>query len=667
MEAGARRLSAPPRWSAWVAALAVAAVAAFGAVLVRDESKDDDRRHAGALAVAGVAAVRAAVEAAVGAADAAAIAPELGVGLPSPVGPQRLTAVLLVERAGERATVARVAAGAPGALTRGADLNAIPEAGAAMRAALEGGAPAASAPLSAPAEGAVLLVHPDYPDGPPPPAIAARRLALTGWTVAVINPARVVSAGRWERVGVLVTDAGQPVHDTGPRDGPVVARDHLNVLDRVWTVEVYGGGLTASRLPWVVLTTGLAAAAIVLGAMLWLISRFRVTAAAGARRARHLEHVAEGAGRLHQSLDLDEMLPTFATVAGEVIPLHHLAVLVEDGNELRTVFHTGPPPEQTPEASAVAPVRLRPGEAVTIPLARGWRTVGCVVLVSAGHVGEDQMLSLRALLELLAAALANAEVLRREKETARRLAEVDRLKDAFLGTVSHELRTSVTAVGGFTDLLVHQWDDLSDEARRDFAARVGRNAMSLRSLVDQLLDFARLERGSLRVDPVEGDLAAMTTGAVEQLSVLVPSHELAIVADSPVPVVADPSVVERVLSNLLSNAGKYAPALTTVTVEVRSVDGYAELAVSDEGAGVDPDERVLVFTRFYRGDNDATRATRGAGIGLAVVRELVERSRGSVRVEQTQAGGARFVVRFPAAAEPAEPAVTTVGERHEPA
>jgi signal transduction histidine kinase len=663
VEAGARRLSAPPRSLAWATALAVAGVAALGAGLVRNEIRDDDRRHDAALAAVGIAATSAAVGAAVEAAEAAAAAPTVGVGLPSPIGPQQIAAVLVVERRDGTAPVVRVVAGSPGPLGRDTDLLALPEAAAALLAVQESGNPGASAPLPERWEGAVLLVHPAYGGGPGPTTVAERRRALTGWTVSVIDPARVVATGQWSDVGVTVTDAGRPVHAAGPQDGAVVSRQHIDVLGRVWTADVHGGGRAGSALPWIVLGTGAAAAAAILVAMLRLTARSRVTAIAGDRRARHLEQVAEGAGRLHQSLDLDEMLPTFATVAGGVTPLQHMAVLVDDGASMLEVFRTGPTPGHVPEPSPVPPTRLAAGEAVTIPLSRGWRTVGCVVLVPATDVGEDEMLSLRALLEVLAAALANAEVLRREKETVRRLAEVDRLKDAFLGTVSHELRTSVTAVGGFTDLLVHQWDVLSEDARRDFAARVGRNAMSLRALVDQLLDFARLERGSLRVAPVEGDLAAMARAAVDQLSVLLPSHELVVATGEPVPVMADASVVERVLSNLLSNAAKYAPATTTVTVEVRSAGDHAELAVSDQGPGIPNEERPLVFTRFYRGESDVARATRGAGIGLAVVKELVERSGGWVRVEDAEGGGARFVVRFPVPS----PAAATAGERHESA
>jgi signal transduction histidine kinase len=398
---------------------------------------------------------------------------------------------------------------------------------------------------------------------------------------------------------------------------------------------------------------GLAIALLAFLLVAWLTRVLQDTAAAGDRRAVHLERVTQGGRVLHQSLDLEELLPAFATVAAEVVPLAHLSVRIDDAGAPREVFRTG---QAVPsgQARATAPhSKARAGDAFEISLTRGWRTVGSVVFVATRAVDEDEMLSLHAIADVLAAALANAEVLRREKENVQRLAEVDRLKDSFLGTVSHELRTSVTAVTGFADLLAHKWDSLTNAERREFARRVGRNASSLGTLVDQLLDFARLEQGTLRVTPVHADLAALVRAALDQLDILLASHVVVADLEAPVAAYVDPEVVERVLANLLSNAAKYAPPGSGVTVSTGLAGEQAELVVADQGPGVRHEDRALIFTRFYRGDSPVAVATRGAGIGLAVVRELVERSWGTVRVEDVEGGGARFVVRFPTGA-PAE-------------
>jgi signal transduction histidine kinase len=111
--------------------------------------------------------------------------------------------------------------------------------------------------------------------------------------------------------------------------------------------------------------------------------------------------------------------------------------------------------------------------------------------------------------------------------------------------------------------------------------------------------------------------------------------------------VADPSAVERIVVNLLSNAAKYSPPGTTVEVAVSRLATKAVLEVTDRGPGIPPEERERIFDRFYRVDNPTTRSKRGIGIGLALVLELVELLAGSVRVGDAPGGGTRFTVEFP--------------------
>jgi signal transduction histidine kinase len=110
--------------------------------------------------------------------------------------------------------------------------------------------------------------------------------------------------------------------------------------------------------------------------------------------------------------------------------------------------------------------------------------------------------------------------------------------------------------------------------------------------------------------------------------------------------------VERVVSNLVGNAAKYSPAGTTIRVSVRERRGRAELAVDDEGPGVPQAEREQVFTRFFRGRGDSVTATRGAGLGLAIVTEFAATMNGQVSVTSAAGGGARFVVTYPLAGAP---------------
>src|SRR5207302_491409 len=205
----------------------------------------------------------------------------------------------------------------------------------------------------------------------------------------------------------------------------------------------------------------------------------------------------------------------------------------------------------------------------------------------------------------------------------------------------------VAAIEGFGSLLVEHWPTLSDEQRREFIDRIARNAGSLKRLVDDLLDFARLERHALTVAPQIVSLSDLAQQTVEQLASLLEQHHLTLDIQPNVIAFTDPDAVERIVGNFLSNAAKYSPAGSTITVTVEPSGSRALLAVSDEGPGIPPEERTRVFTRFYRAETEATHRTRGAGIGLAVVKEFADRLGASVAVDSADGGGARFVALFP--------------------
>jgi two-component system sensor histidine kinase KdpD len=284
---------------------------------------------------------------------------------------------------------------------------------------------------------------------------------------------------------------------------------------------------------------------------------------------------------------------------------------------------------------------------VELPLRRGWRAVGVLAVRTGRPLDESEHTSLQALADLLAVAMSNAQLYEREQLNAARLRDLDALKNAFLGTVSHELRTSMTAIMGFGELLSDSWDNLDEERRREMANRIRRSAGSLRHLVDDLLDFARLEQERLRVSPRIVDLAGIVRQTVEGLTPLLGHHELVLDVADECPAWADPVAIERILANLVSNASKYAPAGTTVTISCAPVDGMARLVVADQGPGIPPEERTRIFARFYRLDTPEAVRTRGAGIGLSILRDFADRSGAAVTVDDAPGGGARFTIDFP--------------------
>jgi len=376
----------------------------------------------------------------------------------------------------------------------------------------------------------------------------------------------------------------------------------------------------------------------------------RAAAARETERAAEVRLIVDAGPLLQQSLDLGELLPDFAVQLAEQFDLDRLGIAAANQEgELVDTFAIGPTPSSSRPMVHVGPTTLEveAGQDFLIALQRAGRTVGTLRARSRRLLERPQLNSLRAVSDLLAAALGNAQLYQREQETVRRLRDLDRMKLSFLSTVSHELRTAVAAIEGFGSLLVEHWPTLADEQRREFIDRIARNAGSLKRLVDDLLDFARLERHALTVAPRLVSLSELVQQTVEQLASLLEQHHLTLDIKPDVIAFTDPDAVERIVGNFLSNAAKYAPPGTTITVTVEPAGSRALLAVSDEGPGIPADERTRVFTRFYRSETEATHRTRGAGIGLAIVKEFADRLNAIVDVDSAQGGGARFVALFP--------------------
>jgi signal transduction histidine kinase len=304
-----------------------------------------------------------------------------------------------------------------------------------------------------------------------------------------------------------------------------------------------------------------------------------------------------------------------------------------------------------------------PVRGLIVPLIAGEDRVGVLVIESEGDLSRAARAAAGELAVHLALVLENARLglLQRrfaeelEQQVAaatRSLRELDRAKTEFLSVVSHELRTPLTALQGFTELLLgrtvepdraHRWIAyMHDEARR-----LGR-------IVSDLLDLARIEAAGsadLRREPV--DLNALVRRNLELFAAAHPGHSFlgGGEAGSPVVIRADADAIDRVLKNLLSNAVKYSPGGGAVEVNLGPSGehtGMMELAVRDEGLGIPEAAQAAIFDKYVRVANPGAAGVRGLGLGLALVRTLVEAHGGRVRVESRSGRGSRFVVLLPA-------------------
>ena len=261
---------------------------------------------------------------------------------------------------------------------------------------------------------------------------------------------------------------------------------------------------------------------------------------------------------------------------------------------------------------------------------------------SSQDVEIFQMLTTQA-----AVALENARRFERQRRAMDRIAELDRMKSDFLSNVSHELRTPLTVIAGVGRTLEESSTILSEEERGDLLARLNANAATLDGMLTGLLDFGRLEAGQLDVEPADVDLRQLFDGVTDRLASLFRAHRVRLDVDDGLTAKADPLLIERVVENLLTNAAKYTPAGSRVGISAVSDGCEAIVTVEDDGPGIPPDELCHIGERFFRGGHSNTRSTRGTGLGLALVSEILDLHGTYLEVESKVGIGSRFSFRLP--------------------
>ena len=241
------------------------------------------------------------------------------------------------------------------------------------------------------------------------------------------------------------------------------------------------------------------------------------------------------------------------------------------------------------------------------------------------------------------------EALEAERRATEQLRSADQIKSHFLQAVSHELRTPLTAVLGMSATLVDNGSRLRPDETTYFHQRVLANARKLDRLLTDLLDLERLEHGVARIERRATDLRELVTRVAQDIEV--GSREL-VIEERPVVAQVDPSHVERIVHNLLTNAVKHTPAGTQITVRCGADAEAATIEVADDGPGIPDELALLVFEPFRQGPTSYSAASPGTGIGLSIVRQFAALHGGTAWVRETRGGGATFTVRLPRGREP---------------
>jgi len=387
------------------------------------------------------------------------------------------------------------------------------------------------------------------------------------------------------------------------------------------------------------------------------------------RHRRRYEILVTIQRTLSEEAALDVALARLRAALGERLLVDEIALIVRDDERLvvaggRCVGEGS----LVARALAAGPVYVsdtgapgRPRRAFATPLLSGGRAIGALAIERRGDISSGERATLETLGAHVGVALENARLVSRQRrfaaeleervEAARReLEELDRAKSAFVAIASHELRTPLTALQGFSEILAVR--RLPPEEVTRLAEVMRREARRLGRIVSDLLDLSRIERGlepALCRIPVK--LESTIEATVDLFRQGGASHPITTECEPSLPIVdADPDALERVLTNLVSNAIKYSPSGSAVRVGARALAGGVAIEVADAGRGIPAEALSRVFEPYYRVP-DAAGAAHGTGIGLAVVKALVEAHGGSVRVESAPARGTRVTVVLPTGTE----------------
>ncbi len=368
---------------------------------------------------------------------------------------------------------------------------------------------------------------------------------------------------------------------------------------------------------------------------------------------------------LNSVLDLDEVLDAILANTADLLGAVGGAVmLLEDRDSLRVVAVRGegidrelrlrlgqaipgrvaqtrepllvPPTLATSDACGTAP-DFEIGSAMCVPLVNRGQLLGVLTILAATGVEfEDEDLDILSLFaESVAAAIAKAGLYEAERANVAKLLESDRMKSQFVASVSHELRTPITSIRGA--VAASRRTDVPEQ-REELLDVVDRQSGRLQAMVEEMLVAARMQEEASR--PTMGSIDLCELVRVTAMDSELANRPVSLELPERAVVRAEPEAVRRILTNLIENAHKYGVAPVRVAVQV--ADEQVVISVIDRGPGIAPDQRERIFERFYRVDPNGTKP--GMGLGLSIVRGLVESCGGTVWVEDAPGGGAAFRV-----------------------
>jgi PAS domain S-box-containing protein len=410
-----------------------------------------------------------------------------------------------------------------------------------------------------------------------------------------------------------------------------------------------------------------------------LLAREQGARAEAERRWRESQLLAAATRQFSASLKLQDLLPAICRAAREIADAEGATVVLREGDRVHYAEEDAIEPlwkgrrfSTTACISGWAILEHKPAivediyadqrlpieayqttfvkSLVMVPV-RSHDPLGAIGVYWAQRrkANDHEVALLQALADAAHIALINTQLFEQAKTAREQAEEANRLKDEFLATVSHELRTPLNAMLGWTRML--RTGNLDEQTYGRALETIERNAKSQAQLIEDLLDVSRIISGKMRLDVQPVELAPVIQMAIDSVrpAADAKSIRLNVVLDPRAgPVSGDPTRLQQIVWNLLSNAIKFTPKDGQVQVRLQRVNSHIEVIVSDTGIGINASFLPYVFDRFRQADSTTTRRQGGLGLGLAIVRHLVELHGGSIHPYSAGEGrGTTFTVNLP--------------------
>jgi two-component system, OmpR family, sensor histidine kinase KdpD len=405
----------------------------------------------------------------------------------------------------------------------------------------------------------------------------------------------------------------------------------------------------ASHQDWLTL----AVYTIVMLAMTWVVSNLEAARGEAQRRTAEARRIFELSELLVEDRSVGEMLKTIVRTVQTVFVVPGVALLVPEEGRLAIAASAGEAlsaaelHQLDPRSGMPVSLGTAPGnqDAMhTVALTAAGRPVGILAMRGMPASEADRSL-LRTFANHAALALERAQ-LRDQAMRSELLEEVDRLRHALVGAVSHDLRTPLATMKVASSTLLHPASPLSDATIQELHGLIDGETDRLTRLVTSLLDMTRIDAGVLELRRSPTSVGALLQESVSALRSTLGDRQVSVTAPRDLPDAdVDPLMIGQVLANLLDNANRHAPPDSVITVRGEVCHERIAVSVADAGPGVPAGEREAVFDRYVRFDTGGR-----AGLGLTIAKTFVEAHGGHIWVEDVPSGGARFVFTLPVAA-----------------